>query len=234
MRKAIVTGATKGIGLAIARALVTGGAQVMVTGRDRGRVDTAVESLSALGAGGRISGRAVDVRDRTAVESLVAEADRQLGGLDVVINNAGVGHFETIEAMRDEDWQAVIDTNLTGPFYVTRAAIPALRRNGGGWIINIASLAARNYFPRGGAYCASKAALVAFTESVMQEVRFDGIRVSVVMPGSVATEFSGPRGDDDWKLAADDVAEVVMDLLRHPARSLPSRVEIRPAQPRKG
>ena len=129
----------------------------------------------------------------------------------------------------------VVVTNVSGPFYMSRAAIPAIRRSGGGWIINIASLAGRNYFPQGAAYCASKAALIAFSESLMQEVRFDNIRVSVVMPGSVATGFGGERsqGDDSWKLTGDDVAEVVMDLLRHPGRSLPSKVEIRPSRPKK-
>jgi NAD(P)-dependent dehydrogenase (short-subunit alcohol dehydrogenase family) len=135
--------------------------------------------------------------------------------------------------MSDEDWARVIDTNLTGVFYCTRAAIPALKQAGSGWIINIASLSARNPFPGGAAYCSSKAALVAFTEALMQEVRFDGIRASVVLPGSVATEFSGGSTAVDWKLSPDDVAEAVMDLLRHPGRSLPSRVEIRPSQPRK-
>jgi NAD(P)-dependent dehydrogenase (short-subunit alcohol dehydrogenase family) len=137
--------------------------------------------------------------------------------------------------MSDEDWARVIDTNLTGVFFCTRAAIPALKKSGGGWIINIASLAGRNYFPGGAAYCASKAGLIAFSESVMQEVRYDNIRVSVVMPGSVATDFSGPSetGGAPWKLTPDDVAQVVMDLLRHPGRSLPSKVEMRPAKPRK-
>ncbi len=137
--------------------------------------------------------------------------------------------------MSDADWDQMIATNLTGVFYCTRAAIPAMKSSGGGWIINIASLAGRNYFPRGAAYCASKAGLVAFSESLMQEVRYDNIRVSVIMPGSVATEFGGdaPTADDDWKLSPDDVAEVVADLLRHPTRSLPSKIEIRPSQPRK-
>jgi NAD(P)-dependent dehydrogenase (short-subunit alcohol dehydrogenase family) len=232
--RSIVTGGTRGIGLAIAKTLLAGDGQVMITGRDPDRVSAAVALLASTGAGDRIAGAAVDVRNRAAVDTLVGDTVQRFGGLDVVVNNAGVGGFEPVETMSDEAWARVIDTNLTGPFYVTRAAIPALRKSGGGWIINIASLAGRNYFPNGGAYCASKAALIAMSESVMQEVRFDNIRVSVVMPGSVATEFSGPREADEWKLAAEDVAEVVADLVRHPARSLPSRVEIRPSRPRKG
>jgi 3-oxoacyl-[acyl-carrier protein] reductase len=137
--------------------------------------------------------------------------------------------------MTDDQWSRVIDTNLTGTFYCTRAAIPELRKAQGAWIINIASLAGKNFFAGGAAYCASKAGLIAFSEALMQEVRFDDIRVSVVMPGSVATDFSGPheKTDESWKLTGEDVAEVVMDLLRHPARSLPSKVEIRPSRPRK-
>jgi NAD(P)-dependent dehydrogenase (short-subunit alcohol dehydrogenase family) len=158
------------------------------------------------------------------------------GGLDTLVNNAGVGVFSEVASMSDADWSRVIDTNLTGPFYCSRAAIPALRQAGGGWILSIASLAGRNYFPGGAAYCASKAALIAFSEVLMQEVRFDNIRVSVVMPGSVATGFSGRavRAEDAWKLTGDDVAQVVMDLLHHPGRSLPSRVELRPSKPNKG
>jgi NAD(P)-dependent dehydrogenase (short-subunit alcohol dehydrogenase family) len=232
--RSIVTGGTRGIGLAIAKTLLAGDGQVMITGRDRARVSEAVARLAAAGAGERIAGAAVDVRNRPAVDALIGDTVQRFGGLDIVVNNAGVGGFEPVETMSDEAWARVIDTNLTGPFYVTRAAIPALRKSGGGWIINIASLAGRNYFPNGGAYCASKAALIAMSESVMQEVRFDNIRVSVIMPGSVATEFSGAREADEWKLAAEDVAEVVADLVRHPARSLPSRIEIRPSKPRKG
>jgi len=237
MHKAIVTGGTRGIGYAIARDLVKQGAGVMITGLDRARLDAAVRRLtSEAGAhGDLVVGAAADVRRRADVEKVVADVVARFGGLDVLVNNAGVGAFTEIETMSDEDWSRVIDTNLTGAFYATRAAIPAMRKSGGGWIVNVASLAARNFFPGGGAYCASKAGLLAFSEAVMQEVRYDGIRVTVVMPGSVATEFNGHTvGDGDaWKLTPEDVSEVVMDLLRHPARSLPSRIEIRPAQPKR-
>jgi len=236
MHRSLITGGTRGIGRAIAAALLRAGGQVMITGRTASSVERAVRELGIeIGDPARVAGLAVDVRDRTAVDGLVADIVRRFGGLDVVVNNAGVGVFASAETMTDDDWRLMMDTNVTGPFFVTRAAIPALRQSGGGWIINIASLAGRNYFPQGSAYCATKAALIAFTESVMQEVRHDGIRVSVIMPGSVATDFSGHRGEDDsWKLTGDDVADVVVDLLRHPPRSLPSRVEIRPARPKKG
>jgi 3-oxoacyl-[acyl-carrier protein] reductase len=232
--KALVTGGTKGIGFAIAEAMAAAGGRVMITGRDEQRVRQAVGQLVKSAApGAHVIGAAVDVRDRAAVERATDEAAAHLGGLDTLINNAGVGAFAPVEDMNDDDWHRVIETNLTGVFYASRAAIPHLKRAGGGWIINIASLAGRNYFAEGAAYCASKAGLVAFSESLMLDVRADNIRVSCVMPGSVATEFNGPtekHEDESWKLTGEDIAEVVMDLLRHPARSLPSKVEIRPAK----
>jgi NAD(P)-dependent dehydrogenase (short-subunit alcohol dehydrogenase family) len=166
----------------------------------------------------------------------MAGAAQRFGGLDILINNAGVGMFRSVADMSVDEWHTVIDTNLTGVFYCCHAAIPHMRKRGGGWIINISSLAGKNAFVDGAAYCASKAGLNQFSEALMQEVRYDGIRVSYVMPGSVSTAFGGRGGaKGDWALTADDVAQVVSDLVAHPSRSLPSRVEIRPAQPpRKG
>jgi 3-oxoacyl-[acyl-carrier protein] reductase len=234
MHTALVTGGTRGIGLAIARGIVATGGRVMITGRDEAGVAAAVRALDPGGSTApRALGRAADVRDRAAMDRVVAEAVERFGSLNVLVNNAGVGVFTDVAAMTDDEWARVIDTNLTGAFYCARAVIPVLKKAGGGWVINIASLAGRNYFPRGAAYCASKAGLVAFSESLMQEVRFDDIRVTCIMPGSVATDFDGPSGAHEaaaWKLTADDVAAVVLDLLRHPARSLPSKVELRPAK----
>jgi NAD(P)-dependent dehydrogenase (short-subunit alcohol dehydrogenase family) len=236
MHTAIVTGATRGIGFAIARVILQSGGRVMITGRSKDGVDSALRQLAADARDAtHLAGRAVDVRDRAGVEALVADAVARFGSLNTLVNNAGVGAFSEVEKTTDETWHSVIDTNLTGVFYCTRAVIPVLRAAGGGWMINIASLAGRNYFANAAAYCASKAGLVAFTEAVMLEVRNDNIRVSVVMPGSVATEFSGPSGrltDDSWKLTPEDIAQTVMDLLRHPGRSLPSKIEIRPAKTR--
>ena len=231
--RALVTGGSKGIGFAIAEAMAAAGGKVTITGRDQMRVNAAVTALLKSAApGALVRGVAADVRDRYGIESAVDEAAAAFGGLDTLINNAGIGVFKDVENMSDDEWRQVIDTNLTGAFFATRSAIPHLKRAGGGWIINIASLAGRNYFADGAAYCASKAGLVAFSESLMLELRNDNIRVSCIMPGSVATDFSGPheKGDDSWKLTGEDIAEVVMDLLRHPKRSLPSKVEIRPAR----
>ena len=230
---ALVTGGTKGIGFAIAKAMVAAGGKVMVTGRDEDGVSRAVATLTkSATAGGQAQGVVADVRDPTAIAAAVDRTVAAFGSLDTLINNAGVGVFRSVETMTDDEWHRVIDTNLTGVFYATRAAIPHLKRAGGGWIINIASLAGRNYFANAGAYCASKAGLVALSEAVMLENRDDNIRVSCIMPGSVATEFNGPgpHGDESWKLTPNDIAAVVMDLLGHRAGSLPSKVEIRPAK----
>src|SRR5207249_4963722 len=152
-----------------------------------------------------------------------------------LINNAGVGVFADVASMTPDQWADVIETNLTGPFNACHASLPHMRRRGGGFIINISSLAGDNPFVNGAAYCASKAGLNAFSEALMQEVRYDNIRVSYVLPGSVATGFSGsePSAGSDWKIAPEDVAEVVLDLLKLNPRSLPSRVELRPSKPRK-
>ncbi len=229
---ALITGSTRGIGLAIARAIGKAGGNVMITGRSAGGVDEAVALLQ--GTGVTAVGTVMDVTDAASVAAAIKAAERAFTTLDVVVNNAGVGRFSEVATLSDEDWRDVMETNVTGAFHVIRAAIPALRRAGGGWIINIASLAGVNPFAGGGAYCASKAALIALSDAAMLELRHEGIRVSVVLPGSVSTRFSSrSTGDDSWKLAPDDVAEAVMGLLRHPARSLPSRIEIRPSRPKK-
>jgi NAD(P)-dependent dehydrogenase (short-subunit alcohol dehydrogenase family) len=226
---AVVTGGSRGIGFAIARMLVERGASVAITGTDEARLRAAEKEL-----GGAIGVRA-DVRDYPQVHAGMDAAAKHFGGLDILVNNAGIGIFRAVAEMTLDDWNAIFSTNVGGVFHCTRAALPHLRRRGAGWIINISSLASTNPFADGAAYCASKAALNAFTEALMQEVRHDGIRVACVLPGSVRTGFGGrtPGGADDWKLAPDDVAQAVVDLIGHPPRSLPSRVEIRPARPPK-
>ena len=228
-KTAVVTGGSRGIGLAIARALVTSDVNVMITGTNEKRLADAVRELGALAMATR-----ADVRRYEDVERAFGAAASRFGGIDILVNNAGVGVFAPVASMSVEQWHDVIETNVTGVFYCCRAVLPHLRKRGGGWIISISSLSGTNPFADGAAYCASKAALNAFSESLMQEVRHDGIRVGVVAPGSVNTSFGGHEtGGSDWKLSPDDVAEVVVDLLAHPARSLPSRVEIRPAKPPK-
>jgi NAD(P)-dependent dehydrogenase (short-subunit alcohol dehydrogenase family) len=227
---ALVTGGSKGIGLAIAHALAAAGASVVITGRDQAALDRAVKSAAE---GTNVRGVRADVQNHEDAARAVAEAVTAFGGLDILINNAGVAALMNVADMSVSDWDRTIGTNLSGVFYCTRAALPELRRRGGGWIISISSLASKNAFAGGAAYCATKAGLNAFSEALMQEVRHDNIRVSCIMPGSVATGFGGRDVGADWKLAPEDVAEVVIDLLEHPARSLPSRVELRPSRPRK-
>jgi len=234
-RVAVVTGGTKGIGFAIARALAAEGASVAISGRDTAALAYASSRLADEAGADRVTAIEADMRSYDSVEALMAGAVRTFGGIDILINNAGVGIFRNVADLTVDEWHTVIDTNLTGVFYGCRASIPHLRRRGGGWIINISSLAGKNSFIGAAAYCASKAGLNAFSESLMQEVRYDNIRVSYIMPGSVRTGFGGHADDEggDWKLDPDDIAEVAVDLIRHPARSLPSRVEIRPSRPRK-
>ena len=220
-RVALVTGGSKGIGAAIVSALADAGAAVVSTSRS-----------GAGDSGARIRQVAADLRDPQGADRVVEQAVAEFGGLDILVNNAGVGHFATVADMTLDQWRDVIETNVSAVFYCCHAAIPHLRRRGGGWIINISSLASKNPFAGGAAYSASKAALNQFSESLMQEVRQDNIRVSYVLPGSVETGFGrGMNSKKGWALQPEDVAQVVMDLLAMPARSLPSRVELRPSRP---
>jgi 3-oxoacyl-[acyl-carrier protein] reductase len=234
-RVAVITGGSRGIGRAIADALLQRGASVAITGTSQANLDEALARAEGTAADRLLALRA-DVRKYADVEQALAATVAKFGGLDVLVNNAGVGVFKPAAETTVDDWHRVIDTNLSGVFYGCHAALPHLRKRGGGWIINISSLASKNPFVNGSAYCASKAALNAFSEALMQEVRYDGVRVAYVLPGSVNTGFGGlSNTKSDWALMPADVADVVVDLIAHPARSLPSRVEIRPAQPpRKG
>jgi NAD(P)-dependent dehydrogenase (short-subunit alcohol dehydrogenase family) len=218
---ALVTGGSKGIGAAIARTLSQAGASVVSTSRSGGASTESVIQVKA------------DVRLPEEAAGAVEEAVKRFGGLDILVNNAGVGLFANVADMTVDQWRDVMQTNLDGVFYCCHAAIPHLRRRGG-WIINISSLAGKNAFTGGAAYCASKAGLNQFSETLMQEVRHDGIRVSYIMPGSVDTSFAG-HGDakSGWAMLPEDVAQVVLDLIEMPARTLPSRVEMRPSRPPK-
>jgi 3-oxoacyl-[acyl-carrier protein] reductase len=231
---AMVTGGTRGIGLAIARALVGDGVNVAVTARSDAHLSAARREIEGAGPGA-VETLQADVRRYQEMRRAVDATVGRFGGLDILINNAGVGVFGGVASMTPEQWSEVVDTNLTGVFNATHASLPHLQRRGGGFIVNISSLAGKNPFADGAAYCASKAGLNAFSEALMQEVRYDNIRVSYILPGSVATAFSS--GDAakgaDWKIAPEEVADVVLNLLRHDPRSLPSRVELRPSKPRR-
>jgi 3-oxoacyl-[acyl-carrier protein] reductase len=230
---AVITGGSRGIGRAIAAAFLRNGIHVAISGVNPARLQKAEAELSREGSGGaRVLTFVADVRDHLAVESMIDETARRQGGLDILVNNAGIGWFGSVESQGHDDWRRVMDTNITGVFNCCKASIPHLRRRGGGWIINISSLAGSNPFVGGASYCASKAALDVFSEALMQEVRQDGIRVSYVKPGSVNTDFTGNADpQNDWKLSPEDIAQVIVDLVSHDPRSLPSRVDIRPSKP---
>lgn len=231
---ALVTGGSRGIGFAIARGLLRSGMRVAITATSVDGATRAAASLRSDAVGADVLPLAVDVRHRDEIVLALDAVVERFGGLDILVNNAGVGLRKPVAETNVEDWSRVIDTNLTGVFNVCHAGLPLLKQRGAGWIVNISSLASRGPFANGAAYCASKAAINAFTESLMQEVRYDGIRVACVLPGSVQTGFGGHDGPGiEQPLMPDDVAEAVTALLAHPPRSLPSRVEIRPAQPRK-
>ena len=231
-RIAIVTGGTRGIGRAIASSLVKAGVQVAITAR---REQDLAQATSQLNQHGKVAGYVCDVRNYDQVKSMFARVTEDFGGVDILVNNAGIGIFASVESMSVEDFRAVLETNVFGVFYCCHEAIPLMKRRGGGYIINISSLAGANPHPNMAAYNASKFGLNGFSEALMQEVRHDGIKVSYIMPGSVNTEFGGDEPSDtkSWQLQSEDIARVVMDLLEYPDRALPSRVEIRPSRPPK-
>jgi NAD(P)-dependent dehydrogenase (short-subunit alcohol dehydrogenase family) len=230
----LITGGTRGIGHALAVRLLARGHRVAVTGTTPSGVMRAEHALAEqCGDPGRVLGLVCDVREAGDVQLMIQTVVARFGGLDVLVNNAGVGVGQPIVELPHDEWHRIIGINLTGVFNCCRAAIPHLVARGGGWIVNISSLASKNPFAGGAAYCASKAGLNAFSEALMQELRHSNIRVSYVLPGSVATGFSGraPESGAEWKLSPDDVAHAIEGLLDHPARSLPSRIEIRPSRP---
>jgi NAD(P)-dependent dehydrogenase (short-subunit alcohol dehydrogenase family) len=233
-KSAVVTGSTKGIGRAIAEVLLEAGARVAVSARDEREVAAAGKDLSRTHAK-RVLAYRCDVRREEDVSALFEETEHAFGGVDILINNAGVGVFRNLEEMSLEEWNSVIETNLTGVFLCSRAAIPRMRKRGGGYIVNVSSLAGRNAFPSATAYNASKFGLNGMSEALMQEVRHDGIKVSYLMPGSVATHFNDhtPGPEDAWKIQPVDIARIVLDLVTQDPRTLASAVEIRPSKPPK-
>jgi NAD(P)-dependent dehydrogenase (short-subunit alcohol dehydrogenase family) len=228
---AIVTGATKGIGLAIAERMVNEGMSVVVSARTESDVTTVVERLGA-----HAMGVPCDVSDPDACQALVDATIDRFGRLDVLVNNAGLGVFKPISELSVEEWRLQIDVNLGGVFYCSKAALPHLSASGDGFIVNIGSLASRNSFATGTGYNASKFGLLGLSEAMMLDVRYDDVRVSIVMPGSVNTPFNNNQmaSERGWKLEADDCALAVMQLLEYPKEAHVSRVEMRPSQPRRG
>jgi len=233
-KNAIVTGGTKGIGRAIAEALRRESVSICIAARHQSEIDETIKELNQ-GDEGRAIGFVCDVRDYDQVRALVDYTVKELGGLDILVNNAGIGTFQKVEDTTPEDFRAVLETNVFGVFHCCHEAIPQMKRRGGGYIINISSLAGVNAHPQMAAYNASKFGLNGFSEALMQEVRHDNIKVSYIMPGSVNTEFGGdsPSDEKSWQLTPRDIARVVIDLLHHDDHSLPSRVEIRPSKPPK-
>lgn len=232
-KTAIVTGGTKGIGFAIAESLVKAGCRTFICGRNAADVVLAVARLSELGDA---AGAECDVRDEAQVRKILTECESVFGGVDILINNAGVGIFgKTVEELSGDEFRLTIETNLFGVFYTCHHAIPMMKQRGGGYIINISSLAGQNAHPKMAAYNASKFGLNGFSEALLQEVRHDNIKVSYICPGSVNTEFGGdvPSELKSWQLQPDDIAQVVIDLLSMNDRALPSKVEIRPSRPPK-
>lgn len=228
---AFITGGSKGIGLGIAAVLVTEGWQVVITSRKREEVEAAAQSLNQMRAHCALAVQA-DVRDYAQLQAAVAATEKAFGRIDVLVANAGVGHFAPIDQLSPEQWHETIDTNLTGVFYSVRAALPLLKKSKG-YIFTIASLAGTNFFANGSAYNASKFGLVGFTQAIMLDVRASGIRVSTIMPGSVATYFDGhtPNEADAWKIQPEDIGQLIADVLKLNPRTLPSKIEVRPALP---
>jgi 3-oxoacyl-[acyl-carrier protein] reductase len=230
---AVVTGGTKGIGFAIAEALAANGASVFICGRNKADLLAASEKLSRSGTA---SGTVCDVRNEVDVKAMLSECARVFGGVDILINNAGIGYFgKSVEELSGDEFRQTIETNLFGVFYACHYAIPLMKKRGGGYIINISSLAGQNAHPRMAAYNASKFGLNGFSEALMQEVRHDRIKVSYICPGSVNTEFGGDTtsAENAWQLQPEDIAEAVLDLLSFERRALPSKIEIRPSTPPK-
>jgi 3-oxoacyl-[acyl-carrier protein] reductase len=229
---AVVTGGSRGIGRAVAEALLGHGASVAICGVSEPSLLRALEALEPA-AQGRVAGRTCDVSKAAEVASFFQFVEQRFGGLDVLVNNAGIGAFHSVAETPIEDWDRIIATNLSGAFYCAHEAIPRMRKRGGGFVVNVSSLAGKNAIPGGAAYNASKFGMNGFTEAMMLDHRYENIRTCSIMPGSVTTEFDGAITGSDWKMAPQDIAEIVLLLLRMPERTMVSRVEVRPSQPRK-
>jgi NAD(P)-dependent dehydrogenase (short-subunit alcohol dehydrogenase family) len=232
-RVALVTGGTRGIGFAVARRLGRDGLTVAISGQSEASVREGVERLGRAVPTARFTGRPANARSEEDQKGLVGWAADTLGRIDVLVNNAGIGEFAPVDEIDPERFRAVVETNLFGPYYATHFVVPVMKRSGGGFIVNIGSLAGVNAFAGGSAYNASKFGLLGFSEAAMLDLRHQGIRIAAILPGSVATEFSHSHGsrDHSWMLSPDDVAEAVSDLIRFPDRAIASRIDLRPSRP---
>lgn len=234
-KRAIVTGGTRGIGRAITESLLDAGCAVLFCGRNAQAVQSTLDELRPRW-GTKVFGQSADVSSLSDVEKLFTYGDEAMGGLDFLVNNAGIGIFAKMAECSVDDWRRVLDVNLSGAFYCSKQAVPRMIKSGGGYVVHIGSLAGKNPFATGAAYNASKFALNGFAEAMMLDHRYDNIRVTTIMPGSVDTEFSqsGTRNGSNWKIASQDVADMVIAVLRMPERTMVSRVEMRPSKPQKG
>src|SRR5688572_13182631 len=227
----LITGGSKGIGYGVAESLIQEGAKVAITSRSKKNADDAAAKLNKSGRGEAI-GIEADVRDAKAQQKAAETVVKKFGSLDVLVANAGLGYFGNIETLTVDQWNETIDTNLTGVFYSIKACLSELKKSKG-YIITMASLAGTNFFAGASAYNASKFGLVGFTQAAMLDLRSHGIKVSTIMPGSVATEFgSSGKGDESWKIQPEDIGQIVVDLLKMHPRTLPSKVEVRPSMPK--
>lgn len=228
---AFITGGSKGIGYGVAEVLLNEGMNVVITSRDKAAAEQAAAELNKS-ARGKALGVESDVRNFDSQKQAIKMAMDEFGQIDLLFANAGLGHFASIEDMTAEQWHEVIDTNLTGVFYTVKAGLEALKKTKG-YIITLSSLAGTNFFPNGSAYNASKFGLTGFSQAIMLDLRQYGIRVSTIMPGSVATHFNGntPDDSDAWKIQPEDIGEMIANLMKLDARTLPSKIEVRPSMP---
>ena len=230
---AYITGGSKGIGYGIAKKLLEKGMRVAITSRSLASAQKAASSLTDDKK--RILGLESDTSSFASEQKAIDEVVKHFGQLDVVVANAGVGHLVSFDDITVEQWTETINTNLTGVFNTVKTSLPALKQTKG-YVITIASLAGANFFEKGTAYNASKFGLVGFTQALMLDVRKHDIKVTTIMPGSVATEFGDNivSEKDAWKIQPEDIGQMVADLLEMNPRTLPSKIEVRPSKPGKG
>jgi 3-oxoacyl-[acyl-carrier protein] reductase len=226
---ALITGGSKGIGFGIAEALLKVGMKVAITSRSQASADEAVLKLSEAG---EVIALESDVKSLESQNQAVKEVIKHWGTLDVLIANAGVGHFAPIDELTPEQWHDTIDTNLTGVYNSIKAGLAELKKSKG-YFITISSLAGTNFFATASAYNASKFGLTGFTQAVMLDLRKYGIKTTTIMPGSVATYFNNhtPSDADAWKIQIEDLGQITVDLLKMDVRTLPSKIEVRPSFP---